>query len=87
MAAGIQEQFAGNLTFVVLAVFTLAHHLIWYRRFIGAYERLVLGPVVGCTSAGAMLLAFGSIRKSISTFALFRLPLRRLWGQCRPRPP
>lgn len=57
MAAGIWEQFAGNLAFVVLAIAMWAHLSIWYRHFIIGYEKLLFGAVAGCTSAGAILLA------------------------------
>lgn len=57
MVADNWEQFAGNLTFVALAIAMWAHFSIWYRHFIGGYEKLLFGIIAGCTSVGVMLLA------------------------------
>lgn len=58
MTAGIWGQFAGSLAFVVLAFAMWAHLSIWYRRSFIGYEKLLFGLVAGCSSAGAILLAF-----------------------------
>lgn len=58
MGTDIWRQFAGSLAFVVLAIAMWAHLSIWYRRFAASYKKLVFGIVAGCTSIGAILLAF-----------------------------
>lgn len=58
MGTDIWRQFAGSLAFVVLAIAMWAHLSIWYRRFAASYKKLIFGTVAGCTSIGAILLAF-----------------------------